>query len=343
MSEKFNPRVRRSYSIVAHDPDTVELRTGIWNTRSHILSDASGKGHLFNIVAGLDGTLSRKDLAKREGVPRADVEAVLDHLYSLGAIEERPGSALDEYLENVRTLGAASPSPVGQVLLLGDAVMTAELARHLDDVVAPEVVTPGGEDPLMRRLDEVGPAALNDGLAFAELAEEFAPWRNAFAVVISKTTDPLRTRAVNRLARELDITWLHATMDGPFLFVGPTMVPRRSACFECFETRVTMNLRQSASYLEYKAALAKGQVLAADPPVLSAMTAMLASHAALETINYLHTGTNFTIEKVLGIHLPTMEIAFSEVLPMPGCAACAPAPDRDPATLYFDPRAWIDE
>src|SRR2546423_266646 len=69
------------------------------------------------------------------------------------------------------------------------------------------------------------------------------------------TIDPTLATAVNRLCLELEIPWLYAAIDGPFLFVGPLTVPRGSACWECFERRVTMNLRERESYLRYKRAL----------------------------------------------------------------------------------------
>ena len=34
-------RIKRQYSIVAHSPDVVELRHGVWNPISHTLTDES--------------------------------------------------------------------------------------------------------------------------------------------------------------------------------------------------------------------------------------------------------------------------------------------------------------
>ena len=345
MGSSINPRVRRAFTVIGHSPDVVELRTGVWNPRSFTLTDETGRGKIFNLVAGLDGSLSRRDLAKQQGVSRADVEAVLDHLYSLGAIEEEPSSALDAYVEQVATLGATTAPAkfCDRVLLLGDPALTGQVAAQLEGVAEVPVTVPTAEDPLWRRLQELEPAALHDGLSVAALAEEFAPWRGAFAVVAERVINPLRFRAFNRLAQELGITWIHGALDGPFVFVGPTVVAHRSACWECFETRVTMNLREAASYLAYKNALARGQVLGGDVPLLPALGGLLASHLALETVNYLQSGSTFTTEKVLGVYLPTMEIAYNEVLRMPGCPGCAPVPERDDSSLSFDPRSWLDD
>lgn len=51
-------------------------------------------------------------------------------------------------------------------------------------------------------------------------------------------------------------------------------------------------------------------------------------------------GSRFTFNKVLGIYLPTMEIAFHEILRLPQEAVRGPFPNRDEQTLYFDMRQW---
>jgi thiazole/oxazole-forming peptide maturase SagC family component len=189
----------------------------------------------------------------------------------------------------------------------------------------------------------MAPSELHDGLSLTRLADEFEPWRRSFAVVADRIVEPLRLQALNRIAHEIRMPFIHGVLDGPFLFVGPTVLPGSSACWECFETRMTMNLRESASYLAYKNALSQGQVLRGDPPVLPALLGVLGSHLALETTNYVQTGSTFTVEKVLGICLPTMEIAYSEVLRLPGCRGCGSLTERDDTSLTFDPRTWLDD
>ena len=106
---------------------------------------------------------------------------------------------------------------------------------------------------------------------------------------------------------------------------------------------MTMNLRESASYLGYKNALSQGQVVRGEPPVLPAVLGVLSSHLALETTNFVRTGATFTVEKVLGMYMPTMEIAYTEVLRLPGCRGCGSLTERDDVSLTFDPRTWLDD
>jgi hypothetical protein len=37
-----------------------------------------------------------------------------------------------------------------------------------------------------------------------------------------------------------------------------------------------------------------------------------------------------------------MEFTFNEVLRLPGCPACGPAPERDDRELFFDVRALLN-
>jgi thiazole/oxazole-forming peptide maturase SagC family component len=180
-----------------------------------------------------------------------------------------------------------------------------------------------------------------DGLAFQEIATTLEYLAGYFLVYATQWINPLALRALNRVALELRIPWMHAAVDGPFLFIGPIFVPPNSACYECLETRVAMNLRDDAGYQRYKQALVLGQVSDAPFRIEPILSAMLAAHTANEALNFALTGTSFTARKVLSIYLPTMEFAFHEVLRIPGCPACSPASERDGTELYFDMRALV--
>jgi thiazole/oxazole-forming peptide maturase SagC family component len=156
-----------------------------------------------------------------------------------------------------------------------------------------------------------------------------------------KVINPILFQTLNRVCLELCIPWIHSAVDGPFLFIGPIFVPYRSACYECFEARVIMNLRENASYQRYKQAIVEGHIKFGRLPIEPVLSGLLASHTALETLNFVQTENSFTVNKVLAIYLPTMEFTFNEVLRVPGCTACSPSSERDDKELYFDVRALI--
>jgi bacteriocin biosynthesis cyclodehydratase domain-containing protein len=341
-------RLKRHYSIVAHSPDVVELRYGTWSPTTFTLADESRSGHLLSILSQLDGRLSPTEIATAQGIPRAEVESLIDRLMELDVLEDGSAHALDHYLDNVVPNllpyeGQADPT-ASSVLLLGEPSISQQVARLLaTSIPSNRYDVPSAGDRLRSLLSTLGSAWLQDGLVLEQGMRDFEAWRDHFVVFSSATLNPIELRNFNRVSLHHRIPWIHASIDGPFLLVGPTFVPLRSACYECLDTRVMMNLRESASYQDYKRALAERRVAGRPAPFEPILGNMLAALTAFEALNFLLTGTSFTLSKMLALYLPTMEFTFNEVLQLPGCAACSPSPERDDRELYFDVRALLKE
>jgi bacteriocin biosynthesis cyclodehydratase domain-containing protein len=339
-----NPRLMRQYSVVAHNRNVVELRAGVWNPVSFTLTDEAGSGNLFRILGKLDGTSSSAAIAQALGVPRSDVEALIDHLDQIGVLESGPTSALDYYLDNIaptlergRALTASRP-----VLVLGDEELTSELRRHLaSSLEGVTLRTLGPDDPALAILNRNDTSWLQNGLKLHENLRAFESWKDHFVVYLGASVRPIQLAILNRVALALGLPWSTACLDGPFLLVGPTFAPPSSPCFQCLETRILMNLRESESYVRYKNALVEGEVRQGRSPIESALGSLAASLTSLEVINFLLTGSAFTLGKLLSVYLPSMEFAYNEVLRLPGCTACGPVAERDDKELYFDIRALM--
>ncbi|GGK75149.1 hypothetical protein Sme01_50770 [Sphaerisporangium melleum] len=341
MQQSKNVRIKPSFSVVAHDADTVELRHGVWNVRSYTLTDHARTGRLYGLLSGLDGSAGRAEVAKANGVTRAEIEALVDHLDQLGVIARGPETALDAYIENTGAYLAETPAP--PVVVLGGSALAEATAGILAPSAPAGVEVAGEDDPLNRALLDADLVALEDGLAFERFAERFEPWRGKLLVHVAEEPHPVRLTVLNRIALALRTPWIQAAIDGPMVMIGPTFFPPTSACFACFETRVLMNLRESAGYQRYKDALVRRSIRSGTPPTLDALRAVVAGHVGLEALNMALTGSTTTLGKVLGIYVPTMEIAYSEVLRLPGCRACGPVVEREATELYFDVRRWIDD
>ncbi|MDQ4132460.1 MAG: TOMM precursor leader peptide-binding protein [Actinomycetota bacterium] len=339
MSEHAHVRIRSHLSVVVHGPDEVEFRHGVWNPVSTTLSDSARKGKLARLVDGLDGTVSPAALAAAHGVDVDEVEALVERLGELELIEHRPASALDAYLESAAPWRAGDRhAPEERVLLLGEQPIGREVERMLGDVLVDTPVTVVSEDdPARAVLDDPDTSWLADGLATEERLAPFESWQGSVVVAPCRVVNPVRYKVLNRAARRHAIRWLHAALDGPFVLVGPTFVPPQSSCYECLETRVFLNLRDGANYQRYKRALALAEVRLGQPPLLSPLTGLLASHLALEALNLILTGWTFTVGRMLAIHVPTMEISFPDVLRVPGCPGCGSVPEGDGEVLYYDP------
>jgi bacteriocin biosynthesis cyclodehydratase domain-containing protein len=340
-------RLKPHYSVIAHAADVVELRSGVFSPVSFTITDDARAGTLYRVLDGLREGGALAEISARSGAPLDEVRRLAGQLAELDALEDGPSTALGYYLERlVPTLAgraAARPAPP-PALLLGEGALTGLLRGHLSDALPDLRVDELGPDaPAWDALRRVSASLTRDGLAQEQALEAFSGWRGRYVVYIATALDPLALRALNRVCVALDIPWLSAVLDGPSLYVGPTFAPGRSACYECFEARVLMNLREDASYLRYKRALVEGRVRHGRIPVASIISGLLASHAAFEAANFLATAATFTVGKALAIHLPTMEVAFSEVLKVPGCGACGASLDREARDLYLDARALLDD
>jgi bacteriocin biosynthesis cyclodehydratase domain-containing protein len=336
MSKDSSVRIKRKFSLVVHGPDTVEIRHGVWNPVSFVLNDESKTGNLFRLLQRLDGTCTPAALARELGLPREQVEAVIDHVDQIGVLESGPENLLDYYLDSVvPTLAAAKPPEPRRIILMGEDSIIAAVGQQIKEVQPDAEVVPA--DAEARRIvfdDNV--SWMYDGMEFHGKIQSFAAWKDSLVLLASSVINPLHYKVLNRASLEYGFPWLHAAIDGPFLLVGPTFVPRRSACYECFERRILMNFRDGASYVAYKEALVNRQIKHGKMPIDPMLRAMLASHTAMEIVNFVNTGASFVLGKCLSIFLPTMEFAYNEVLRVPGCPACAPVAERDDTELYFN-------
>jgi bacteriocin biosynthesis cyclodehydratase domain-containing protein len=337
----MNYRIRRYFSVVAHSPDMAEIRYGVWNPTSCTLRDESSSGTLTRLLLRLDGTSSVSEIAESERVATHEVEQLLERLNELGMLENAATNALDFVLE--RTPGAKGgnvepPDRPMPVAIMGDAELAGAIAGLLRGSLPdlPVVLPPETADP--HALQSIADPD-DDALAFQAELLLFEDWRNHLLIVVQRVVDPELAHRINRICLALRTPWLHAALDGPFLFVGPLTVPNRSACFDCFETRVMMNLRESANYQRYKRAVVERLVRVGTVPVEPVLRNLLAGHTAIEALNYLLTEHSCLIGKVLSIYLPTMEFTYHDVLRLPNCRSCTPQSATMRRELYFDAAA----
>jgi bacteriocin biosynthesis cyclodehydratase domain-containing protein len=310
---------------------------------SFTLYDDSKSGRLCHILQRLDGSISPAGLAKETGASREEVEQIIDHLDELGVVEDTPSSALDYYLDTMVPTISGSRSPnIRPVTILGDDDIARTIGSGITAALPQATVSiPESTDPDLQNLFEGDLEWMSNGDAYYRKMLLFERWKGSVVIMAQTTINPIQFSIVNRVCLAHRIPWMHAAIDGPFLLVGPLFIPYRSACYACLEKRVIMNMRQDAGYQAYKAALIKRQVQYGAIPVSPLLTSLLGTHCAMEIVNFLLTDYGFTVSKVLGIFIPTMEFSFSEVLRVPGCGACGAISERDEKELHFDIRALL--
>ena len=95
-------RVRPSFSIVAHSPDVVELRRGVWNPVSITLTDRSASGKLFRALDLMTGEATLGEIAQRASLTKDEAKDLIGDLSRHDAVETEPGSAFDSQLSLYR-------------------------------------------------------------------------------------------------------------------------------------------------------------------------------------------------------------------------------------------------
>lgn len=341
MNNTINVRIKPHFNIIPHSSDHVELRKGVWNPVSYTVQDESSKGKLYKIIKDLNGINSISDIASKHQISRADIEGVLDHLQQIGVIEQAAANRIDYYVEQacpsvMQRLYPSNTSKMRKIILIGCNQMNLAIKNMLEGYFS-DIAIIDESDPLFKKLTSSTDGWMYDALDLETTVQLYSVWKEYFVVFSQSSMNPMSLMKWNMIAHELAIPWIHGSIDGPFLFIGPLFFDRSGPCYQCFEKRVTMNLREHASYVKYKNMLMAGKIEhTSTSPIQLPLIHLVASHLSLEIINYLATGTGFTKNKVLSLYLPTMEIVFNEVLRLSSCPVCGPVEHRDNRQLYFD-------
>ena len=335
-----NPRIKKSYFVVPYSADEVELKTGVWNTFAYAVKDDSKSGNLFKIIKLLDGQLGPSEIAKQLDITRSEVEGLIDYLIQLDAIEYGPTNAIDAYLEHVTpTLSYfyKEKKLIKPILLLGNNSLVSNMHRLLLEQIGSEQIEVADLDTdACRLLFGSDDSWVFDGLEFEKSLDLFQPWKSYFVVFAQDNINPVYGNRFNKIAHSLSIPWINIAVDGPMLFIGPTIIGGSGPCYECFESRVVMNLRESMAYLRYREVLSQGKVYGNNLPLNSVISSLVASFGVLEVLNFIFTECSFTSRKVLSIYLPTMEIAYNEILQLSSCKTCTATAYKDNHQHYFD-------
>lgn len=343
-------RIKPYFSIIAHSSDFIELRAGVWNHVSYTVQDDSASGILYKFISALNGAMSVADIAKSLNMARSEAEGIIDHLKQLDVIEHSASTALDYYTDTY------TPAFKNKQVDKNEAcnkkiyvISESKIAEEIRDTVLGktplinvEIINFNHE--LFKILNNVDQSWLHNALLFEEIIEKFSSLKDSIVVLALEHINPIFTKKFNRIATALDIVWIHAAIDGPFIFIGPTFEPYKTACYECFETRVSMNLREFNSYQRYKSAIVENTIhRKSEFPMQKLLASLMINHLVMEIMNYALTSCCFTKNKVLSIYLPTMEITFNEFLKVSTCHNCGSMPHRDDSQLYFDIQGLLKE
>lgn len=343
-------RIKPYLAIIAHTPDVVELRAGVWNQVSFTIQDDTKSGLLYQFIKALDGTHSLSEITRALTMPRSEAEGIIDYLLQLDVLENGASNAFD-YFTDIYTPAFKSkqkdPETVinTKIVVISESTLGCEIkARLMETTPLKTIELIDEHSELFQLLNNNDSSWMHNALLFEELLLNFKALEGGFVVLALENINPIFTKKFNRIATALNLSWIHAAIDGPFIFIGPLFESCKTACYECFETRISMNLREYSAYQSYKAALVEDKIMRkSEFPMKPLLNSLMISHLAMEVLNFALTGCCFTKNKVLSIYLPTMEITFNEFVKVSTCQNCGAQPHREDSQLYFDVQGLLKE
>ncbi len=139
--------------------------------------------------------------------------------------------------------------------------------------------------------------------------------------------------ALNTASLDLGIPWTRAVVDHHRGVVGPSVLPKETACLTCLQLRLRSNLSYNQDALAYEEH--RGEPGPADPAVLAPFVSLTANYATIEVLKLL---TNFarpvTAGAFVALNSLTGETTRHEVLRLPRCPDCGPTRNRPQMKIW---------
>ena len=157
----------------------------------------------------------------------------------------------------------------------------------------------------------------------AELENEYFSAELLEMDVIVVATDALRPKLyelVNRTCVEAGIPWTsyRPGWNGLSVELGPTVLPKETACYDCYQHRQQSNLADPERYQAFQQALAQQSM-----PLLDVQITPCISLFCYEILRLLSGEiTPLTVGAVLEFNLTTAELARHPLLKVPRCPTC---------------------
>lgn len=303
---RSRPLLGRYWSIYSVGEHSVELRS---LGRAVRLSGVGVGPLLLRLVPLLDGRQTVGDIcgALPESV-REEALAFMTRLLDQGLLSDAV------HLESADT---SAPSELDECLR---ALAGGESRAKGRSRLAGALVAVYGTDPIARTFDQIvrdcGIATLALGDPATALESSDAPRQIARATLVVAFASGLRDRAlgrVNALSLTTGTPWLPVASDGIEAYLGPLVLPGRSACLACLHGRADALGRMPEQLLH-----------AGSRPMLPGTGHLVAGIAAAETVKFLiGIDRGPMIDAIVRIHLRTLEWDRTDVLALPRCAACA--------------------
>lgn len=337
--------------ILDDNKNRFRIRTGIWNFEEAVI-DVSAESDAVAATVGdlmralMVGPAQLADHLDPSLIPieKANITKLVVDLAESGVLvtlqEERDQDSVTAALLGRLT----SPYPTAddlankEIVFISDSpAAKAQAAHHAASYGATIVDVPAETLETLRSADLTSRINGYDTERTIEHLREQFSGRAAVVTCLQRPSITM-LRNLNRVVEDQDIPWINAFIDGPFVSIVGIKSPH-TGCFECFEQRALARLEDHVTYHEFvKSPLGKPSELDSDAPMMGLVTVL----AMTEGYLYAAVGTSRMAGRVLGIHLPTMEIQTQDLMRMPNCPACGRVSKQRLREINFNSRAVVD-
>jgi bacteriocin biosynthesis cyclodehydratase domain-containing protein len=323
------PRLAPWITVVDLGDDRLELRAAEF---AHTLRHPLFRRAFLAVRSRLDGRHSVAEIAAAAGpeVLPSTVVFLLKVLQANGVLQEgaadgeRDGEELARWGEQVQFLSHFTADPwaaqdalrAATVALVGRSPLTARLREELGAAGVGEVLT------------------VETGDASAILSADGRGTARARAVVdllvaSFAAADVAAFSAVNAACLEAGTRWLHVAARGSAFVFGPTVVPRQTACYACYDARLGAHLADPDAEAAYRRQTGGRGVEEGSFP---ALCALVAGHVAAEVVRILTAfAPPATIGRCYEIGAARLTCTGHDVLRVPRCPSCgATGPRPEP-------------
>lgn len=318
-----NPVVAPPFVPVLIDDDEIQFRIGPGSSPVLTLADNDGSGKLESLLRRLTAGDHVEDLLLAfEEDDRPEIARVLHALLDEDVLRDRTEladrSSVDGYVSVHPLLDADSIEPhlSDRVLLISVGDTGRLLASDLRDA--------GLENLALWEPLETDPGACGDAVERVEADDRSGRDeidRADCALLVTDRPTPELDRTVNETAYETGTSWISGRIRGFQGYVGPTIVPGKTACYECFRTRYLANTDERASYRAFERSEGTLETLAP-------FARVVAGYLALDLLQLLVNGTGLTAGNVLRFDFFEMSVESNTVLKLPRCQTCSTVGER---------------
>ena len=216
-------------------------------------------------------------------------------------------------------------SGVGSLQLLDPAETTAEDARASALLDAQDAGKPRAEAlaaQVARRYGRVEVAVKSADLTSAEQVKNLFGGVDCVVACLDSPA-PALLQAVNEAALRANRRLIVGQVYQGVGIVGPTVIPRQSPCYQCYELRRQANLPDYQEVMQYEARLRELPSIRSEVVAPRPLVAVLGRLVALDAFRLL-TGTAHpqTVGYVLRVDFFAPAMTYHRILRLPNCPAC---------------------